>query len=49
MGRLRVGWLATVSRWDEEHREVAIELVDGRVSDVETRVRSSRPTAEPGD
>jgi hypothetical protein len=46
--RLRVGWLATVSHWDEEHHEVAIELVDGRVSDVETRVRSSRPSAEPG-
>jgi hypothetical protein len=42
--RLRVGWLATVSHWDEEHHEVAIELVDGRVSDVETRVRSSRPS-----
>ena len=46
--RLRVGWLATVSRWDEEHHEVAIELVDGRVSDVQTRVRSSRPSAGPG-
>jgi len=45
--RLRVGWFATVSRWDEEHREVAIELVDGRVSDVETRVRSSRAAIEP--
>src|SRR5262245_30706260 len=40
--RLRLGPLATVSRWDEEHHEVAIQLVDGRVSDVETRVRSSR-------
>jgi hypothetical protein len=45
--RLRVGWLATVSRWDEEHHEVAIELVDGRVRDVETRVRSSRLAVEP--
>jgi hypothetical protein len=45
--RLRVGWLATVSRWDEEHHEVAIELVDGRVSDVETRVRSARQPGEP--
>jgi hypothetical protein len=46
--RLRVGWLATVSRWDEEHHEVAIEMVDGRVSDVETRVHSSRPPPAPG-
>jgi hypothetical protein len=45
--RLRVGWFATVSRWDEEHHEVAIELVDGRVRDVETRVRSSRLAVEP--
>jgi hypothetical protein len=45
---LRVGWLTTVSRWDEEHHEVVIDLVDGRVSDVETRVRSSRPSPEPG-
>jgi len=40
--QLRLGPLATVRRWDEEHHEVAIELVDDRVSDVETRVRSSR-------
>jgi hypothetical protein len=46
--QLRVGWLATVRRWDEEHHEVAIELVNGRVSDVETRVRSSRPFVDPG-
>ncbi len=45
---LRVGWLTTVSRWDEEHHEVAIELRDGRVSDVETRVRSSQSSASPG-
>jgi hypothetical protein len=45
--RLRLGPLSTVSRWDEEHHEVAIELVDGRVSDVETRVRSSRSPAPP--
>jgi hypothetical protein len=45
--RLRVGWLSTVSRWDEEHQEVAIELVNGRVSDVETRVRASRAPAGP--
>jgi hypothetical protein len=46
--RLRLGPLSTVSRWDEEHHEVAIELIDGRVSDVETRVRSSRSPAPPG-
>jgi hypothetical protein len=45
--RLRVGRLATVAHWDEEHHEIAIELVDGRVSDVETRVRSSRLPPEP--
>ena len=45
--RMRLGRLATVRRWDEEHHEVAIELVDGRVSDVETRVHSSRSPAPP--
>ena len=44
---MRLGRLATVRRWDEEHHEVAIELVDGRVSDVETRVHSSRSPAPP--
>jgi hypothetical protein len=48
-GGVRVGWLTTVRRWDEEHHEVSIELVDGRVSDVETRVRSSRLAPEPAD
>jgi hypothetical protein len=43
--RMRLGRLATVRRWDEEHHEVAIELVYDRVSDVETRVRSSRSPA----
>jgi hypothetical protein len=43
----RLGPVATVSRWDEEHQEIAIGLVDGRVSDVETRLRSSRPPAPP--
>ena len=46
--QLRVGWLATVRRWDEEHHEVAIELVDGRVRDVETRVRSSGAFGDSG-
>jgi hypothetical protein len=45
--KLRLGPLSTVSRWDEEHHEIAIELVDDRVSDVETRVRSSRSPAPP--
>jgi hypothetical protein len=45
--RLRLGRLATVRRWDEEHHELAIELLDGRVSDVETRVRSSRSPSSP--
>lgn len=45
--RFRVGPVATVSRWDEEHQEVSIGLVDGRVSDVETRVRSSWPSSAP--
>lgn len=39
--------LTTVSRWDEEHHEVPIELVNGRVSDVEPRVRSSRAPSLP--
>jgi hypothetical protein len=43
---LRLGRFATVSRWDEEHHEVAIELVDGRVSDVETRIHSSPPSVQ---
>jgi len=46
--RLRLGRLATVRRWDEEHHEIAIELLDGRVSEVETRVRSSRSPSSPG-
>jgi hypothetical protein len=45
--RMRLGRLATVRRWDEEHHEVAIEMVDGHVSDIETRVRSSRSPAPP--
>lgn len=41
--RFQLGSFAAVSRWDDEHHEVEIKFVDGRVSDVETRVRRSRP------
>jgi hypothetical protein len=37
-----VGWIGTVSHWDVEHHEVAVELESGRVVNVETRVRRSR-------
>jgi hypothetical protein len=37
--RRRVGWLATVSRWDVEHSEVEIALERGVVQDVQARVR----------
>ena len=40
--RFRVGWLATVSHWDEEHSEVEIALEDERVTDVQSRVRRFR-------
>jgi hypothetical protein len=40
--RSRLGWLG-VGGWDEEQHEVEIAFEDGRVSDVETRVRRSRP------
>jgi hypothetical protein len=39
---LRLGWLATVRRWDEEDHEVEIDFEDDRVSEVETRIRRSR-------
>jgi hypothetical protein len=38
-----LGWLPAVSGGDEEHHEVEIDFEDGRVSDVATRVRRSRP------
>lgn len=37
--RRRLGWLATVSRWDAEHHEVEITLDRGVVQDVQARVR----------
>jgi hypothetical protein len=40
--RSRLGWLG-VGGWDEEQHEVEIAFEDGRVGDVETRVRRSRP------
>jgi hypothetical protein len=42
--RFRLGSLATVSHWDEEHREVEIALEDELVTDVQTRVRRFRLT-----
>jgi hypothetical protein len=41
--RWRVGRLATVSRWDEEHHEIQITVENDRVRDVQTRVRRARP------
>jgi hypothetical protein len=40
--RYRLGWLATVSRWEEERHEVEITLEAERVRDVQTRVRRAR-------
>jgi hypothetical protein len=40
--RFSVGWVGTVSHWDVEHHEVAVELESGRVTNVETRVRRAR-------
>ena len=40
--RFRLGRLATVSHWDEEHSEVEIALDDERVTAVQTRVRRFR-------
>ncbi len=37
--RRRLGWLATISRWDVEHHEVEITLDRGIVQDVQARVR----------
>ena len=37
--RRRLGWLATVSRWDVEHHEVEITLDRGIVQDMQARVR----------
>ena len=40
--RYRVGRLASVDRWDLEVHEVAVELQDDRVADVQSRVRRGR-------
>jgi hypothetical protein len=41
-GRRMLGWLTTVSRWDVEHHEVAIDFERGVVTDVRALVRRSR-------
>jgi hypothetical protein len=46
-GRRRLGWLATVHRWDVEHHEVEIELDGDRVRDVQAQIHRSRLT-QPG-
>ncbi len=43
----RLGWLATVHRWDVEHHEVEIELDGDRVRDIQAQVHRSRLT-QPG-
>ncbi|MGH7346731.1 MAG: hypothetical protein ACREK4_17610, partial [Candidatus Rokuibacteriota bacterium] len=43
----RLGWLATVNRWDIEHHEVEIELEGDRVLDVQAQVNRSR-LSQPG-
>ncbi len=43
----RLGWLATVHRWDVEHHEVEIELDGDRVHDIQAQVHRSRLT-QPG-
>ncbi|HXJ83590.1 MAG TPA: hypothetical protein VMS64_33490 [Candidatus Methylomirabilis sp.] len=40
--RHRLGWLSTVSRWEEEQHEVEISFEGDRVRDVQTRVRRAR-------
>lgn len=45
--RRRLGWLATVNRWDVEHHEVEIELDGDRVRDVQAQVHKTRLT-QPG-
>ena len=45
--RRRLGWLATVNRWDIEHHEVEIELDGDRVLDVQAQVQRSR-LSQPG-
>src|SRR5262249_31069258 len=40
--RRSYGWLSTVDHWTAEDHEVEIEVEDGRVRDVQARVRRSR-------
>ena len=40
--RHRLGWLTTVSRWEEEQHEAEITFDGDRVRDVQTRVRRTR-------
>jgi hypothetical protein len=40
--RRTLGWLSTVSHWDEEHNEVVIEFEQDRVKDLQVRVRRTR-------
>jgi hypothetical protein len=40
--QLSLGWFATVSHWTQEHHEVEIDVVDGRVEDLRWRVRKAR-------
>jgi hypothetical protein len=45
--RQRLGWLATVHRWDVEHHEVEIALEGDRVLDVQAQVNRTR-LSQPG-
>ncbi len=38
----RFGWFATVSHWDTEHHEVQIDFEQGRVRDIQARIRRTR-------
>src|SRR5262245_25506516 len=40
--RRSYGWLSTVDHWEVEDHEVEIEIEDGRVRDLQARVRRSR-------
>jgi hypothetical protein len=46
--RRTFGWLATVDRWDLEDHEVEIEVENGVVADVQSRVRRTRLPAPAG-
>jgi hypothetical protein len=40
----RFGWFATVSHWEVEHHEVQIDFEQGRVRDIQARIRRTRLT-----